>query len=104
MATFTNYKSSGATANVFTVGAGTTDIIIGCLISNAHATTTAVVDVSLGPSGSQTPIASNVKIPPGGAVELIQGKIVAVANDIFTLAVDTGGSDVKMVTSVLDSV
>ena len=94
MSSFLRFEATSA-GNVYT--ADSTDVIIGCMVSNTHATTTAKVDVTL----SGTSLATDLEIPPGGSVELVQGKLVAQSGDILALAVDAGS--VALYLSVLDS-
>ena len=94
MSAFNRYEATSA-GTVYT--ANSTDVIIGILVSCTHATTTAKVDLTL----SGTSLATDLLIPPGGSVELVQGKIVAEAGDALVLAVDAG--TVAVYVSVLDS-
>ena len=89
MATFNRYTKSivadeSTAANQKVVEHGSTDIYIGINICNKSTTNTATVDVELWGGTNNTAallIAKGVKIPVGGSVEIIQGKIVAENND-----------------------
>jgi hypothetical protein len=94
MASFARFEYTSA-GTVYT--ADSTDVIIGCLISNTHASTTAKVTVTL----SGTSLVTGLEIPAGTSVELVQGKLVAVSGDAVALTVTTGS--VNMYLSVLDS-
>jgi hypothetical protein len=94
MSTFNRYEATSA-GTIYT--ANSTDVIIGILVSNTHAADTAQVDLVL----SGTSLATNLKIPVGGSVELVQGKIVAESGDALVLTVDAG--TVAVYVSVLDS-
>lgn len=94
MSSFTRFEATSA-GTVYT--ADSTDVIIGILVSCTHATTTAKVDLTL----SGTSLATDLEIPPGGSVELVQGKLVAQSGDALVLAVDAG--TVAVYVSVLDS-
>ena len=93
MASFNRFTGT-ATGTIYT--ADSTDVIIGCLVANTG-TTTAQFDVTL----SSTNLATNMEIPAGGNVELVQGKLVAVSGDTLVLTVDSG--TVAIYDSVLDS-
>lgn len=93
MATFNRYKAT--TGNVLT--ANSTDVIIGILVCNTHATQTSECDITL----ASQDIAKNLRIPVGGSVELVQGKLVAESGDVLAIA-NVDGS-VAVYASVLDS-
>lgn len=94
MATFARFERA-TTGTVYT--ADSSDVIIGCMISNTGASATADVTVTL----SETSLATNLKIPAGGAVELVQGKIVAVNTDAMVFTLNSGAASIYL--SVLDS-
>ena len=94
MATFARFERA-TTGTVYT--ADSSDVIIGCMISNTGASATADVTVTL----SETSLATNLKIPAGGAVELVQGKIVAVSGDAMEFTLNSGAASIYL--SVLDS-
>tara|TARA_R110002020_G_scaffold433499_1_gene643580 strand:- start:232 stop:522 length:291 start_codon:yes stop_codon:yes gene_type:complete len=94
MSTFNRYEYTSA-GTVYT--ANSTDVIIGILCVNTHATQTSELNLTL----SGTAIASNLEIPVGGSVELVQGKIVAESGDALALTIDAGS--VAVYVSVLDS-
>ena len=93
MATFNRYKATSG--NVFT--ANSTDVIIGILVCNTHATQTSECDITL----ASQDIVKNLRIPVGGSVELVQGKLVAESGDALAIA-NVDGS-VAVYASVLDS-
>ncbi len=93
MATFNRYKR---TSNGDVFSANSTDVIIGILVTATHATSVGSVDITL---ASQA-IATGLRVPPGGAVELVQGKLVCESGDALTLA---NTSNVAVYASVLDS-
>ena len=94
MAPFARFERA-TTGTVYT--ADSSDVIIGCMISNTGASATADVTVTL----SETSLATNLKIPAGGAVELVQGKIVAVNTDAMVFTLNSGAASIYL--SVLDS-
>ena len=94
MATFARFERA-STGTVYT--ADSSDVIIGCMISNTGASATADVTVTL----NGTSLATNLKIPAGGAVELVQGKIVAVNTDDLVFTLNSGAASIYL--SVLDS-
>tara|TARA_R100001463_G_scaffold2447_2_gene10326 strand:+ start:2967 stop:3275 length:309 start_codon:yes stop_codon:yes gene_type:complete len=99
---FNNYVktiAAGASSDsdILVREATTTDVIIGLNIANTHATATATVKVELG----TTSLLENAKIPSGGAIEVIQGKIVIKDNDKINVTPTGAGVDVVM--SVLES-
>jgi hypothetical protein len=94
MSSFNRYEYTSA-GTVYT--ANSTDVIIGILCVNTHATQTSELNLTL----SGTSIASNLQIPVGGSVELVQGKIVAENGDALALTIDAGS--VAVYVSVLDS-
>ena len=93
MATFNRYKATSG--NVFT--ANSTDVIIGILVCNTHATQTSECDITL----ASQDIVKNLRIPVGGSVELVQGKLVAESGDALEIANVT--NNVAVYASVLDS-
>ena len=93
MATFNRYKATSG--NVFT--ANSTDVIIGILVCNTHATQTSECDITL----ASQDIVKNLRIPVGGSVELVQGKLVAESGDVLAIANVT--NNVAVYASVLDS-
>ena len=96
MATFNRYKSTTTSSStVFT--ANSTDVIIGILVCNTHATQTTECDITL----SSQDIVKNLRIPVAGSVELVQGKHVAESGDAQAIA-NVDGS-VAVYASVLDS-
>ena len=99
---FNNYKktiAAGASnaGDILVREATTTDVIIGLNIANTHATATATVKVELG----TTSLLENTKIPSGGGVEVIQGKVVIKNTD--TIKVSPTGAGVDVVLSVLEN-
>ena len=98
---FNNYVktiAAGASgADVLVRTASSTDVIIGLNIANTHATATATVKVEVG----TTSLLENAKIPSGGAIEVIQGKVVIKNTD--TIKVSPTGAGVDVVLSVLEN-
>lgn len=98
---FNNYVktiASGASSTDVEVRTATsTDVIIGLNIANTDASNTATVKVEL----NTTSLLENAKIPSGGAVEVIQGKIVIKNNDVIKVSPTGAGVDVVM--SVLEN-
>ena len=98
---FNNYVKTidaGASGDDVLVRTATsTDVIIGLNIANTHATDTATVKVELG----TTSLLENTKIPSGGGVEVIQGKVVI--KDTDTIKVSPTGAGVDVVLSVLEN-
>jgi len=99
MAAFKRYEGSGTSLQTLKeTASGTTDVVIGLLVCNAHATDTATVDVEL----SDTKVGGGVKIPAGGSVEFCTGKFVLEAGDKVEVA-PTGGTVLSYL-SVLEGV
>ena len=95
MAAFNRYVKTSA-GNVFT--ANSTDVIIGIIVANTHATATLQCDITL----ASTDLVKDLRVPVGGSVELVQGKIVCESGDDLALAnIDSGSAAVYA--SVLDS-
>lgn len=99
---FNNYKktiAAGASnaSDILVREATTTDVIIGLNIANTHATATATVKVEVG----TTSLLENAKIPSGGAIEVIQGKVVIKDDDKINVTPTGAGVDVVM--SVLEN-
>ena len=98
---FNNYvktRAADATgADVLVRTASSTDVIIGLNIANTHATATATVKVEVG----TTSLLENAKIPSGGAIEVIQGKVVIKDDDKINVTPTGAGVDVVM--SVLEN-
>jgi hypothetical protein len=95
MSSFNRYVKTSA-GNVFT--ANSTDVIIGIIVANTHATDTLQCDITL----ASTDLVKDLRVPVGGAVELVQGKIVCESGDSLALAnIDSGSAAVYA--SVLDS-
>tara|TARA_E500000305_G_C3826938_1_gene145439 strand:+ start:177 stop:464 length:288 start_codon:yes stop_codon:yes gene_type:complete len=93
MSSFNRYK---ATANATLFTANSTDVIIGISVTCTHASTVGVCDITL----ASQDIAKGLRVPPGGSVELVQGKIVCESGDALTVA---NASNVAVYASVLDS-
>tara|TARA_R100000455_G_C6186601_1_gene62411 strand:- start:136 stop:423 length:288 start_codon:yes stop_codon:yes gene_type:complete len=93
MATFNRYKATSGTV----LTANSTDVIIGILVCNTHATQTSECDITL----ASQDIVKNLRIPVGGSVELVQGKLVAESGDVLAIANVT--NNVAVYASVLDS-
>ena len=93
MATFNRYKATSGTV----LTANSTDVIIGILVCNTHATQTSECDITL----ASQDIVKNLRIPVGGSVELVQGKLVAESGDALEIANVT--NNVAVYASVLDS-
>jgi hypothetical protein len=95
MSSFNRYVKTSA-GNVFT--ANSTDVIIGINVANTHATDTLQCDITL----ASTELVEDLRIPVGGSVELVQGKIVCESGDVLAIANIDSGS-VAVYASVLDS-
>ena len=95
MAAFNRYVKTSA-GNVFT--ANSTDVIIGIIVANTHATATLQCDITL----ASTDLVKDLRVPVGGSVELVQGKIVCESGDVLAIANIDSGS-VAVYASVLDS-
>ena len=95
MSSFNRYVKTSA-GNVFT--ANSTDVIIGIIVANTHATNTLQCDITL----ASTDLVKDLRVPVGGAVELVQGKIVCESGDALAIANIDSGS-VAVYASVLDS-
>ena len=95
MSSFNRYVKTSA-GNVFT--ANSTDVIIGIIVANTHATATLQCDITL----ASTDLVKDLRVPVGGSVELVQGKIVCESGDVLAIANIDSGS-VAVYASVLDS-
>jgi len=95
MSSFNRYVRTSA-GNVFT--ANSTDVIIGINVANTHATDTLQCDITL----ASTELVEDLRVPVGGSVELVQGKIVCESGDVLAIANIDSGS-VAVYASVLDS-
>ena len=97
MASFSRTPSNTITSetDVFTCSSSSTteaDIVIGLSIANAG-TATATVTARITDAASPTPalkghLVKSVKIPAGGSIELIQGKVVLDDGDIVRVTSD----------------
>ena len=88
--TFKNYTSSsiGTTpTTVYTVASATTSILIGVNLANTTASQI-TVSAQLG----TTYIVKNAPIPGGGALSVLEGKIIAEAADTIVVTSDTASS------------
>ena len=99
---FKNYTKSIAAGTAD--GSGTqvhattsTDVIIGLNIANTSSSANATVKVEVG----TTSLLENAKIPVGGAIEVIQGKVVLENGDDIDVVPTGAGVDVVM--SVLEN-
>ena len=101
MASFSRTSSAGITTEtaVFTCSSSSAteaDIVIGLNIANAGSgsgTATATVTARITDAASPTPalkghLVKSVKIPAGGSIELIQGKVVLDDGDIVRVTSD----------------
>ena len=99
---FNNYKktiAAGASSasDILVREATTTDVIIGLNIANTSSSANATVKVEVG----TTSLLENAKIPVGGAIEVIQGKVVLENGDDIDVVPTGAGVDVVM--SVLEN-
>ena len=99
---FKNYTktiAAGATEGAATQvrAATSTDVIIGLNVANTSASATATVAVKM----AGIKLLDNVKIPVGGAIEVIQGKVVLESGDDIDVIPTDAGVDVVM--SVLEN-
>ena len=109
MASFERYTKNNVTdAQIIHTSdasdAAQADIVIGFSIANKHSSWTATVDAYI-TVGSATPdediyLVTGLKIPAGGASEIIQGKIVLDNEDVVKVKSDVA---VDVWLSVLDS-
>ena len=76
------------------------DIVIGFSIANTHSSWTATVDAYITTSSEDIYLVTGLKIPAGGASEIIQGKIVLDNLDVVKVKSDVA---VDVWLSVLDS-
>jgi hypothetical protein len=95
--TFKMKTKTGVTtqATVFTVPAATTGIVIGCMLANVHASSSAKVDVEIttasttGENADNPKIVYQVPIPSGSSLEVLTGgKVVLETGDIFKVTSD----------------
>ena len=96
---YTKIIAAGATEGAATQvrAATSTDVIIGLNVANTSASATATVAVKM----TGTKLLDNVKIPVGGAIEVIQGKVVLESGDDIDVIPTGAGVDVVM--SVLEN-
>lgn len=97
--TFKNYTSASvgtSPTTVYTVGGGTTSVLIGCNLANRLATQI-TVDVQLG----STYIVKGAPIPAGAALSVLDGKIIAEAADTIVVT-SSDASSVDVIVSVLE--
>ena len=105
MASFERYTKNDVTS-VQTVhtsnasDAAQADILIGFSIANTHASSTATVDAYINDGSNDIYLAKGAQIPAGGAIEVIQGKIVIDNNDAVKVSSDVA---VDCWLSVLDN-
>ena len=88
--TFKNYTAAsiGSTpTTVYTVASATTSILIGVNLANRTASQI-TVSAQLG----TTYIVKNAPIPSGGALSVLEGKIIAEAADTIVVTSDTASS------------
>ena len=99
---FNNYKKTiaagaSSSSDILVREATTTDVIIGLNIANTSSSANATVKVEVG----TTSLLENAKIPVGGAIEVIQGKVVIKDDDKINVTPTGAGVDVVM--SVLEN-
>ena len=88
--TFKNYTEDGigtGATTVYTVGGGVTSIVIGLNLANRTANQI-TVSAQLG----TTYIVKDAPIPSGGALSVLEGKIIAEAADTIVVTSDTSSS------------
>lgn len=106
MASFERYTANSVTtaSTVHTSNASDAsqaDILIGFSIANTHASSTATVDAYINLNGgNDIHLVKGAQIPAGGAIEVIQGKIVLDNNDAVKVSSDVA---VDCWLSVLDN-
>jgi len=95
---FTNAKgvSSIAGVAIYTVPNNTTGVIIGLTLSN---TTNQGVNVTA--TLESTSIITNVPIPAGASLSVLDGKIIATAGEVITVS-STTESSVDVIISLLE--
>ena len=77
--------------------ATSTDVIIGLNVANTSSSASATVDVKM----AGVKLLTNTEIPVGGAIEVIQGKVVLESGDDIDVVPTGAGVDVVM--SVLEN-
>jgi 3D (Asp-Asp-Asp) domain-containing protein len=97
------YQSNVTTATAVATSTATTDVVIGLNVANTDGALTSTCDVYITDSAG-TPVtlaylAKDVKIPVGGSVEIIQGKVLLGANDTVRVVSD---NEVDVWMSVLE--
>ena len=106
MASFERYTATGVGSVATTVhtsdasDAAQADIVIGLSISNSGLTA-ATASAYITSGSSDVHLARDIVIPSGGAVEVIQGKVVLDNGDIVKVKASAGQVDVWL--SVLDN-
>jgi hypothetical protein len=96
--TFKNYTGEATTtgATIYTVPAATTSIVIGLNLANK---TTGIVYASA--QLGSTYIVKDAPIPSGGALSVLEGKIIAETTDTIVVTADSDTS-VDVIVSVLE--
>jgi hypothetical protein len=97
--TFKNYTSASvgtSPVTTYTVGAGTTSVVIGCNIANVS-TSQIVVDVQL----AGVYLIKGAFIPAGSSLSVLDGKIILEATDTVVITSDTATS-ADVILSVLE--
>lgn len=99
---FKNYTKSIAAGTADGSGtqvraATSTDVIIGLNVANTSSSASATVDVKM----AGVKLLTNTEIPVGGAIEVIQGKVVLESGDDIDVVPTGAGVDVVM--SVLEN-
>ena len=97
--TFKNYRASsvGKTGEaVYTVGANTTSVMIGCNLANVG---TGQIKVDVLVAG--TNVVKDVAIPTGASLSALDGKIIVEAGQSVVVKTDTEGS-CDVILSVLE--
>ncbi len=98
--TFKNYTASCTDATettVYTVPSATTAVIIGCNVAN---TTTAQIKVDVKVASKF--VVKAAPIPAGGALSVLDGKIIGEAADTVTVTSDNSSGNADAILSVLE--
>ena len=98
--TFKNYTASCTDATettVYTVPSSTTAVIIGCNVAN---TTTAQIKVDVKVASKF--VVKAAPIPAGGALSVLDGKIIGEAADTVTVTSDNSSGNADAILSVLE--
>jgi len=98
--TFLNYTASltdDTETTVYTVGASTTGIILGCNVAN---TTTSSLTISVKVASKF--VVKDAPVPAGSALSVLDGKLIAETTDTVTVQSSDASGNVDVIVSVME--